>query len=92
VSGLSFAYQLSRPAGQRIERSSVLLAGRPLDPAANYRIVSNDFVWNGGDAFSAATDGTEPVDVGADIDVLVAYLRAHPVLQPGRQDRITRLP
>lgn len=92
VSGIEFSYQPNRPAGQRVQWSDVRIAGNLLDPAARYRIVSNDFVWSGGDAFTAAREGVDPVDVGADIDVLVAYLKANPGVQPGRQNRITRQP
>jgi 5'-nucleotidase len=70
----------------------VRIAGRPLQPDRQYRVVSNDFVWNGGDAFTVATEGTDPVDVGADVDVLVAYLGRHPRVPPGRLDRLTREP
>jgi 5'-nucleotidase len=92
VAGLSYSFSTSRPPGQRVNRASIRIAGEALDPARSYRIVSNDFVWNGGDAFTAATEGTDPVDLGADVDVLVAYLGRHPGVQPGRLDRITREP
>lgn len=91
VAGIEFSYQPTRPAGQRVQWSDVRIGGNLLDPAAQYRIVSNDFVWSGGDAFTAAREGTNPVDVGADVDVLVTYLKANPAAQPGRQNRITRL-
>jgi 5'-nucleotidase len=92
VAGLTYAYNPTRPAGQRVNRASIRLAGQPLDPARRYRIVSNDFVWNGGDGFAAAIEGVEPIDVGADVDVLVDYLRTHPAVQPGRMDRLVREP
>jgi 5'-nucleotidase len=92
VAALNYSYNLARPAGQRITRSSVMIAGRLLDPQRRYRIVSNDFVWNGGDGFAAATEGAEPIDVGADVDVLVEYLRKHPAVEPGRMDRLVREP
>lgn len=92
VSGITYSFQLSRPAGQRVDRGSIRIDGNPLDPTRRYRIVSSDFVWSGGDAFSAATAGTDPVDLGADVDVFVAYLGKHPDLPPGRLDRITREP
>jgi 5'-nucleotidase len=92
VAGLTYSFSLARPAGQRVSRASVRIGGQPLDAARRYRIVSNDFVWNGGDAFTVATEGTEPVDVGADVDVLVAYLRNHPGVRPGALDRLKREP
>jgi 5'-nucleotidase len=92
VAGITYAFSLDRPTGQRVARGSVRIGGQPLDPARRYRIVSSDFVWNGGDAFTAATAGTDPVDVGADVDVFVAYLGKHPAVPPGRQDRFRREP
>lgn len=92
VAGMTFSFSVSRPPGQRVNRASVMIGGQPLQMTRRYRIVSNDFVWNGGDAFSVATEGTDPVDVGADVDVLVAYLMKHPGVQPGKLDRITREP
>ena len=69
---------------------SILIGGEPLDPARSYRVVSNDFVFGGGDAFTAATEATDPVDAGADSDVLIEYLMKHSPVAPGPQNRITR--
>ncbi len=91
-SSLSYAYDRARPAGMRVDRASVRIGGAPLDPARRYRIVTNDFIWGGGDGFAAAQEGTDPVDVGADVDVMVAYVGAQSPVQPGPLDRIRRLP
>jgi 5'-nucleotidase len=88
--GFTYAYDASRPSGQRIVRDSLRIGGAPLDPARSYRVVSNDFVWGGGDAFSVATEATNPIDAGADSDVLIAYLMKHSPVAPGPQDRITK--
>jgi len=92
ISGLTYAYRRSRPPGERVDRASVRIGGRRLDAAARYRIASNDFVWGGGDAYSAARESTDPVDVGADIDVLIAHLEATPGLRLSSGRRIVRLP
>jgi len=92
ISGLTYAYRRSQPPGERVDRASVRIGGRPLDPAARYRIVSNDFVWGGGDAYFAAQESTDLVDVGADIDALIAYLGTTPRLGPPSRRRIARLP
>jgi 5'-nucleotidase len=55
-------------------------------------VVSTDFVWNGGDAFTAAQAGTDPVAAGVDVDALVAYLGRHAPVGPGPQDRIRKQP
>jgi len=92
VAGITYAFSPARPPGQRVNRASVMIGGQPVQPARRYRIVSSDFVWNGGDAFTVATESTDPVDVGADVDVFVAYLGKHPGVQPGKLDRLTREP
>ena len=60
--GFAFAYDLSRPAGQRIV--AMTLNGKPIDPAANYRVAVNNFLATGGDNFTVLTDGTDAVDAG----------------------------
>lgn len=92
VAGITYRYDRRQPPGRRVVRESLQIDGKPLDPAARYRVISNDFVWAGGDAFTVATEGTDPVDVGADIDGFVEYLRARSPIQPGRLDRITQVP
>ncbi|HEX8414640.1 MAG TPA: bifunctional metallophosphatase/5'-nucleotidase [Sphingomicrobium sp.] len=74
--GLRFDYDLARPEGQRIVR--ITLLGKPLDPAANYRVTVNNFLASGGDGFSALTEGKDVVDAGPDLDALEAWLK------PGR--------
>jgi hypothetical protein len=54
-------------------------------------MASVDFLWNGGDAFlTAAKEATDPVGVGADVDVFLGYLGRHSPVAPGPQDRIRR--
>ena len=91
-SGLTYRYTRTRPPGQRVDRQSLMIGGRPLVPAQRYRIVSVDFVWNGGDGFTTAAAGTDPVAVGVDVDVFVDYLGRQSPLAPGRQDRIRKQP
>lgn len=50
VSGLTYTWSRSRPAGSRIV--SVTLGGRPLDPEALYTIATNDFMLAGGDGYT----------------------------------------
>ena len=88
---LSYTHDRTRPAGQRIDRLSVMVDGRPINLSSTYRVVSNDFVWAGGDAFSAAKEATEPTDVGVDADTLVAYFDRHSPVAPAPQNRIRTL-
>ena len=63
----------------------------PIDPAATYRVTTNDFLANGGDGFPGLTVGTDRVYApGFDVDALAAYLGPGPIA-PGPQNRITRV-
>lgn len=86
--GFSFSYDSTRAPGDKI--TAMTLGGVPIDPAASYRVTSNDFLANGGDGFTKFTAGTSRVTApGFDIDALVTYLGAAPVV-PGPQNRITK--
>ena len=66
---------LSRPAGSRIV--DMRLRGKPIDPAAPYRVVLNNYLASGGDNLSAFTAGTDVTDKGIiDLDALVAWIAA----------------
>ena len=65
------------PAGSKV--SALALNGTPIDPAATYRVTTNDFLANGGDGFTDLTGGTGRTTApGFDVDALVAYLGAGP--------------
>lgn len=70
--GFSFAYDLRNGPGERVRR--ILLAGKPIDPARNYRVVVNNFLSSGGDGFSVLASGRDPFDAGLDLDALEAWL------------------
>jgi len=71
--GFFFAYDLARPAGERIV--AMRLGGRPVQPGARYRVVVNNFMASGGDNFTVLTGGTEASDAGLDLDALEAWLK-----------------
>ncbi|NYF55193.1 bifunctional metallophosphatase/5'-nucleotidase [Micromonospora purpureochromogenes] len=88
--GLTYSYDSTAPAGSRV--SALALNGVPVDPAASYRVTTNDFLANGGDGFTALTAGTGRTTApGFDVDALVARLAAGAPVAPGPADRITRL-
>ena len=75
---LRFEYRLAPPQGQRIIR--ILLDGKPVDPAALYRVVVNNFLASGGDGFSVMNEGVDPFDAGLDLDALEAWLATNPAV------------
>jgi 5'-nucleotidase len=70
--GFTFAYERSRPAGERIV--SMALGGQPIDPAKAYRVTVNNFLASGGDGFSVLAASRAVADGGQDLDALEAYI------------------
>ncbi|WP_329107309.1 bifunctional metallophosphatase/5'-nucleotidase [Micromonospora sp. NBC_01699] len=88
--GLTYGFNSSLPAGERV--SGLALNGVPVDPAASYRVTTNDFLANGGDGFTLLTGGTDRTTApGFDVDALVGHLGAGGPIAPGPANRITRL-
>jgi 5'-nucleotidase len=91
VSGLSFTYNPSLPAGSRVTSTTVAATGQPLDPAANYRVATNDFMYNGGDNYTMFKQGTNPVIYSDQVlyDVLSGYFRQFSPINQQIEGRIT---
>jgi 5'-nucleotidase len=64
--------------------------GAPLDTAAQYRVILNDFMALGGEGlgFTSGAVRTEPLSL-VDLDALIAYLRKQP--QPVRAPTEVRI-
>ena len=90
-SGFTYAYDPSRPRGERIVRSSVRINGAPLVPDQRYRVVTSNFLWGGGDDNTALGTATDPVTMGIDVDVVADYFSSHSPVEPGPQDRIRQV-
>jgi 5'-nucleotidase len=89
--GFTYTYSSSAALGSKV--SNLAVNGTPIDPAASYRVTTNDFLANGGDGFSTLTGGTDRATApGFDIDALVAYLGAGAPVPPGPVNRITLVP
>jgi 5'-nucleotidase len=88
--GFSYAYDPSKPAGQRVDRASIAINGRAVAPTDTVRFATVDFIWNGGDNFRIAASPEEVVSVGDILDGFTAYLAKHAPVPPGAQDRIRR--
>jgi 5'-nucleotidase len=70
--GFTFAYDRNRAAGNRIV--SMALGGKPVDPAATYRVAVNNFLASGGDGFTVLSSSRAVADGGQDLDALEAYI------------------
>lgn len=89
VSGLQWAYDAAAPFGARVT-SVTLPDGTPLDPAATYRVATNNFMATGGDQFTTLTQGTNTVDTGINlVDTVVRYLEINSPVDPQVEGRLT---
>jgi len=94
VAGLRYVFDLSKPEGSRI--SSVEIrddAGvfRPVDPAATYKAVTNNFVRTGGDGYGLFAKARNAYDYGPNLEMVVAeYIKANGPVAPAVEGRIRR--
>jgi 5'-nucleotidase len=89
--GFSYAWDASKPYGQRVLPDRMTLNGARIDPAANYRVTVNNYLAVGGDGFTAFTRGTAPLVGVYDVDALYVYFQANSPIAPTSADRIVRL-
>jgi len=89
--GFSYAWDNSKPDGERILADRMALNGAPIDAAAHYRVTVNNFLAVGGDGFTVLTQGTSPQIGVYDIDALNAYFLANSPVAPGPVNRIVRI-
>ena len=93
VSGLSFTFDAAKPAGERVVE--VTVGGQPLDPAASYRVATNDYMLGGGDGYASLGKGVVIIDAAAATlmaNTVINYITAiggGVELEP--EGRITRL-
>jgi 5'-nucleotidase / UDP-sugar diphosphatase len=96
VSGLRFAWDGSKPVGERIVSVEVEETDgtfSPLDLEATYQLASNNFNRTGGDDYSMfAEDAIDPYDFGPTLSEVVAdYIQANSPLTVELDGRISRL-
>ncbi|MEH2625185.1 5'-nucleotidase [Bradyrhizobium sp. AZCC 1719] len=89
--GFTYAWDATKPDGERVLPERMLLNGQPVDPAASYRVTVNNFLFVGGDGFTVLTQGTAPQVGIYDVDALHAYFAANSPVSPTAADRITRI-
>ena len=90
--GFSYAWRQDASGKAVLVPGSVTVNGKPLDPAASYRIVTNSFLADGGDAAEGFRQGTRRAKAGSDTAALEAWLKAASPLAPTPRDRIRLAP
>lgn len=76
--GFTYDWDTSQPQGSRVVPGSMALDGEPIDPTATYRVGTLNFLQEGGDSFTAFTEGTELTGGPEDLSALVDYLGDNP--------------
>ena len=89
--GFAYAWDGTKPDGERVLAERMSLNGTPIDPAASYRLTVNNFLAVGGDGFTVFKDGTARQFGGYDVDALEAYFKANSPVSPGQPQRIARV-
>ncbi|WFL78419.1 bifunctional metallophosphatase/5'-nucleotidase [Altererythrobacter arenosus] len=87
--GFVLTYDMRRPVGSRVV--NVTLDGKPIDPAATYRVTMNSFLAGGGDSFSVFTQGTEATVGPLDLEAMELWLAQGEVRALPPTGRVTRL-
>ena len=94
VAGLKFAWDASvAPNEGRISDVMVMSGGAwgPIDPAATYTLVSNNYVRGGGDGYKMFRSAENAYDYGPDVaDVVAEYMAENAPYAPYTDGRITK--
>jgi 5'-nucleotidase len=88
VAGMKFTVDRAKAAGARI--SDVMVGDAPLDPARVYKVVSNNYVRNGGDGYKMFKGAMNAYDYGPDLaDVTAEFIAKNAPYTPYKDGRIT---
>ena len=89
--GFSYVWDAAAATGSKVDAASIKIDSVVVDPDGSYRVTVNSFLAEGGDGFSVLQDGEEKVVGEIDLDALIAYFAAHGTVEPGLQNRISRV-
>ena len=89
--GFNYAWDSTKPYGERVITDRMSLNGQRIDPATSYRVTVNNFLSVGGDGFTVFREGTAQRFGVYDVDALYGYFRANSPIAPTTTDRIVRL-
>lgn len=89
VSGMSFTMDMRKPKGQRV--SNVMIGGKPLEPGVNYTLATSDYLFEGGDGYTALAEGKPLLgvrDAKLIANDVMAYITANKTVAPKVEGRI----
>ncbi|WP_024510346.1 bifunctional metallophosphatase/5'-nucleotidase [Bradyrhizobium sp. ARR65] len=88
--GFRYSWDAAKPYGERVVAASMMLNGKPIEPAASYRVTVNNYLALGGDGFTVLKGGTNPQFGSYDDEALFAYFQASSPIAPPAADRIAQ--
>lgn len=83
-----YAYDASRPVGDRVDPADVLIGGEPLALSRSYRLAALTYHLYGRDGHVGLVDFTDAVRGTVDNDAFRDYLRQHAPMAPPALDRV----
>lgn len=89
--GFSYTWDMARPRGDKVVQGSLKLAGVPIQPDLQYRVVANSFIAGGSEGMTVFRDGVDRQVGVLDLEALVGFLGANSPYSPPAVGRIARL-
>lgn len=84
-----FSFRIAVEDGRRVAQD-IRVGGEPVDPDAEYRLVTNDYMANGGDSFGALENPLARIDLPTLLrDAFIAYVGHVKIVEPRMEGRIT---
>jgi 5'-nucleotidase len=94
IGGLRYSWNPNQPVGERIVSVEVQNADgsySPIDPAATYKVATNDFNRNGGDDYQVFVNARNVYDFGPSLaEAVQAYIAVNSPVAPQLEGRITQ--
>ncbi len=92
TSGITYTWDLSLPAAERVRVETAMINGEPLSLDARYKVTVNSFMASGGDNFTVLTQGVNRVVGPVDLAALVQFVQTAPQpVNAAIEGRIRRL-
>ncbi len=88
--GFSYAYDPSRPLGDRVIAETIRIDGEQVTPDRPYRVTVNSFLASGGDGFTVLLEGRGRVTGIIDVDAAEAYFTTRSPMVAPAPGRITK--
>lgn len=89
ISGIRYRWDAQRAPNDRV--LEVMKDGKPIDPEKRYSVVLNEYLAEGGDAFTLLENIQRQATGLLDIDALERYVRKHSPLRASTEKRIERV-